>query len=194
MKTKILCLAFSTCFGIACSQTLESLKPLAKKIHDANYNMDFEPLADLTYPTIVEQLGGRAKFVTKVDSDYQNDEFRKRIQIESPVFQYSPIKKIDGKSYCVISYYNPIRYFIEKKLDGVSGPQKAAELKQIERATLTVYEPARNTINVKRNSKFIAIADETTQNQWKFINFDDVAQRQMADMLLNESIKKELGL
>lgn len=182
------------CCTVSFGQTLESLKPLAKKIHDANYNMDFEPLADLTYPGIVEQLGGRQKFLEKVDSDYQNDEFRKRIQIESPTFQYSEIKKIDGKSYCVVSYYNPIRYFIEKKMDATTGPQKAAELKQIEHATLTLYEPARNTINVKRNSKLIAIADESTQNQWKFINLDDATQRELADKLLNESIKKQLGL
>lgn len=176
------------------SQSLESLKPLAKKVHDANYTMDFEPLADLTYPAIVDQLGGRAKFIEKLDSDYQNDEFRKRIQVESPAFQYSEIKKIEGKTYGVVSYYNPIRYFIEKPMNETTGPQKAAELKQIERATQTIYEPKRNTINVKRNSKLIAIADEATGNQWKFINFDDAAQRESADKLLNENIKKQLGL
>ncbi|MFT3795627.1 hypothetical protein [Flavobacterium sp.] len=182
------------CCAVSFAQTLETLKPLAKKIHEANYNMDFEPLADLTYPNIVEQLGGRQKFLEKVDSDYQNDAFRKRIQIENPTFQYSEIKQIEGKSYCVVSYYNPIRYFIENKLDATTGPQKAAELKQIERATSTIYEPNRNTVNVKRNSKLVAIADESTQNQWKFINLDDATQRELADKLLNESIKKQLGL
>lgn len=176
------------------SQSIENLKPLTKKIHDANYTMDFEPLADLTYPAVVEQLGGREKFLDKLDSDYQNDEFRKRIQIESPAFQYSEIHKIEGKSYCVVSYYNPIRYFIEKPMDATTGPQIAADLKQTERATQTIYEPKRNTINVKRNSKLIAISDETTGKQWKFINFDDAAQRALADKLLNENIKKQLGL
>ena len=176
------------------SQSLESLKSLTKKIHDANYTMDFEPLADLTYPIIVEQLGGRSKFIEKVDADYQNEQFRKRIQIEHPTFQYSDVKKIDGKMYCVISYYNPIRYFIEQQLDEASGAKMAAKLKITEQATQTIYEPKRNTINVKRNSKLIALSDETTQNQWKFINFDDAAQREIAGELLNENIKKQLGL
>lgn len=176
------------------AQSLDNLKAQTKKIYDANYTMDFEPLAELTYPDIVAQLGGRDKFLEKLDTDYQNDEFRKRLQLESPVFQYSEIKKIDGKSWCVISYYNPIRYFFEKKMDAATGQQKAAELKQSAQATQTIYEPKRNSINVKRHSRFVAIADETTQNQWKFINFDDVSQREMADKLLNESIKKQLGL
>jgi hypothetical protein len=114
--------------------------------------------------------------------------------LEIPTFQYSEIKKIDGKSWCVVSYYNPIRYFFEKQMDATTGPQTAAELKISERATQTIYEPKRNTVNVKRHSRFIAIADESTQNQWKFINFDDVAQRELADQLLNENIKKQFGL
>jgi hypothetical protein len=193
MKSKISILLFLI-GATAFSQSIESVKSLTKKIHDANYTMDFEPLAELTYPSIVEQLGGRAKFIEKLDNDYQNDQFRKRIQIESPAFQYSEITKIEGKNYCVISYYNPIRYFIETPMDAITGPLKAAELKQIEHATQTIYEPKRNTINVKRNSKFIAISDETTHGDWKFINFDDVAQRSLADQLLNESTKKQLGL
>jgi len=191
---KLFSLVLLLSFGTTLSQSLESLKPLTKKIHEANYTMDFEPLAELTHPSVIEQLGGRQQFIEKVDRDYQNEGFRKRIQIENPTFQYSEIKKIDGKSYCVVSYYNPIRYFIEQKMDAVSGAQKAAELQQIEHATQTIYEPNRNTINVKRNSKLIAIADETTQDHWKFINFDDVAQRETADRLLNENIKKQLGL
>lgn len=191
---KTIFLAALLLHGVAFGQTLENLKIQTKKIHDANYTMDFEPLAELTYPEVVAQLGGRAKFLEKLDNDYQNDEFRKRIQIESPVFQYSEIRQADGKSWCVVTYYNPIRYFFEKPLDATSGPQKAAELKQTAMATQTIYESKRNTVNVKRHSKFIAIADETTNKEWKFINLDDLQQREISNRLLNENIKKQLGL
>ncbi|SCX78469.1 hypothetical protein [Flavobacterium caeni] len=193
MKNMWLSLLFF-CYTASIAQTLDALRPMAQKICDANYNMDFEPLADLTYPPLVTELGGREKFLEKVDLDYQNDEFRKRIQLETPALKFAEIKKIDGASYCVITYYNPIRYFIEKKLDAMTGPQKAAELKIIEQATFAVYEPARNTINVKRHSTLVAIADATTQNQWRFINFDDTAQREWSAQHLNENIKKQLGL
>lgn len=183
------------------SQSIENLKippglnelaKQTKKIHDANYTMDFEPLADLTYPAIVAQLGGREKFIAHLDSDYQNGEFRKRIQIENPVFQYSE-KKTEDQNICVITYYNPIRYFIEAPMDATSGPIKAAEIHKTEQATQAIYEPKRNTINVKRQTKLLAIADATTNYQWKFIDLSDASQRKIIDLVLNENIKKELG-
>jgi hypothetical protein len=191
MKTKItfLFLLYGT---IAISQSLENLKASTKKIHDANYNMDFGVLTELTYPKIYES--GKTAFEEKLDTDYQNDIFRMRLEIENPVFQYSEIKKVNDKSICIITYKNPIRYFFEAKLDATTAQQKVASLKESFKAYEVNFEPKRNSINVKRNSKLIAIADDSTQNEWKFINLDDLAQREIARKLLNESIKKELGL
>ena len=184
-------IVFSSMSGFA--QSVENLKILTKKIHDANYTMDFEAVAVLTYPKIYESTG-KATFVEKLDGDYQNDAFRMRIQIENPIFQYSEIKKIEGKTFCVITYKNPIRYFYENKMTPEMGQQKAASLKEYSQVYETIYEPKRNSINVKRNTKLVAISDEITANQWRFINLDDDTQRQLANKLLNESIKKELGL
>ena len=190
---KIYLVLFLLCVCISFGQSLDNLKIQTKKICDANYTMDFDAVAELTYPKVYEAQG-KAAFVEKIDIDYQNDEFRKRLQIESPVFQYSEIKKIDGKSICVITYKNPIRYFFEKPLDATTGPQKAAALKESTQAYETIYEPKRNSINVKRNSKLIVISDASTGNEWKFINTDDVSQREILNSVLNENIKKELGL
>jgi hypothetical protein len=192
MKQSLFILLFFFNF-LAFSQNLESLKILTKKIHDANYTMDFDVVTELTYPKIYE-LMGKAAFIDKLDKDYQNADFRMRIQIESPIFQYSEIKKIAGQTFCVVTYKNPIRYFFENKMNAESGQRKAASLKESAQAYETIYEPKRNSINMKRNTKFIAIADETTANQWKFFNLDDLMQRESSNKLLNESIKKELGL
>lgn len=188
LYTLVFCFSFS-----GFSQNLESLKILTKKIHDANYTMDFDAVSNLTYPKIYDAMG-KTGFVEKLDTDYQNEDFRMRIQIESPIFQYSDIKKIEGRSYCIITYKNPIRYFFENKMTTAMGQQKAASLKESAQAYETIYEPKRNSINVKRNTKLIAISDETNPNQWWFINLDDLMQRQWINQLLNESIKKELGL
>lgn len=193
MKTKLFSLLLILFSLFSFSQSLENLKIQTRKIYDANYTMDFDTIADLTYPKIYEILGKTA-FTDKLDTDYQNDEFRMRLEIENPVFQYSEIKKIDGRSYCIITYKNPVRYFLESKPDAATANQKAAALKESAKAYEVVVEPKRNSINVRRNSKLIAIADETTNNQWKFINLDDLTQRETAEKLLNESIKKELGL
>ncbi|MFC6876600.1 hypothetical protein [Flavobacterium myungsuense] len=192
MKTKIILLLL-LCSLTSFSQTIEKLKVATKKIYDANYTMDFDTIVNLTYPKIVETLGGKNAMLNKLDSDYQNDEFRMRLELVTPVFQYSEIKKIEGKTFCVITYRNPIRYFFENKLDNDTAVKKVNWLKENNSTKEVFFEPKRNSINVKRISKLVAIADETTSKDWKFFNFDDSSQREIFKALFSENTKKELG-
>ena len=191
MKTVLLFLLFfqSNTF----SQTTENLKIQTQKYHDAQHTMDFDILVDMTYPKIVQTII-REVMTEKLDSDYQNDEFRKRIQIVKPDFKYSVPKKIDGTTVCIITYYNPIRYFFEIKLDAASAAKKVSALKISNNASEVIYEPKRNSINVKRVSKIIAISDETTQNQWKFIDPYDSSQMAIFETLVSAESKTALGL
>ena len=189
MHTIILLLISCFCF----SQTLEKLKADTKKIYDANYNMDFETIANLTYPKIIAQLG-KEKFLEKLDSDYQNVAYRMRLQIVTPVFQFGETKKIEGKTYCVILYKNPVRYFYETKLDSNTSLVQANMLREKDQTKDVTFELKRNSFNVRRISKLIAIADQTTGNDWKFFNLDDVIQRQLFESLVEDFVKKQLGL
>jgi len=193
MKTKFIFL-FILFSSFSFSQSLEKLKLETKKIYDANYTMDFDGITDLTYPKIVESIGNRDTFLEKLDLDYQNEEYRMRLELITPIFQYSEIKKIEGKTFCVITYRNPIRYFFENKLDNATALKKVDWLKENNNTKEVFFEPKRNSINVKRVSKLIAIADETTGNEWKFFNFDDSSQREIFKTSFNENIKKVLGL
>ena len=192
MKTKIILLLL-LCSLTSFSQTIEKLKVATKKIYDANYTMDFDTIVNQTYPKIVETHGGKNAMLNKLDSDYQNDEFRMRLELVTPVFQYSEIKKIEGKTFCVITYRNPIRYFFENKLDNDTAVKKVNWLKENNSTKEVFFEPKRNSINVKRISKLVAIADETTSKEWKFFNFDDSSQREIFKTLFSENTKKELG-
>jgi hypothetical protein len=190
-KTIILLLFLVTCFSSA--QTIEQLKAETKKIYDANYTMDFDAVANLTYPAIVEHFG-RTKFLDKLDNDYQNEKYRMRIQLEKMVFQYGEIQKIEGKMYCVITYRNPARYFFETKLDSNTSLIEANFLREKDQTKDVTFEPKRNSFNVRRISKLIAIADATTKNEWKFMNMDDVEQRTLSKNILDDAVKKQLGL
>jgi hypothetical protein len=193
MKTKILFLLFLLSSIISFSQTLEELKTETKKIYDANYYMVFEDIVNLSYPKIVESIGENA-FLDRLSLDYENKEYRMRLQLIDPVFLYSALKKIEGKTFCVITYKNPVRFFYEDKLDGNLIAQKTVFLKEKNKNAQITFEPKRNSFNVRRNSKFIAICDETTQKQWRFFNMDDTSQKQLFQNFFNEVIKKELGL
>ncbi|MBS7786283.1 hypothetical protein KIH23_03155 [Flavobacterium sp. CYK-55] len=191
---KICILLFIVLTQLGWAQNSAELKTAAQKIYDAYYNMDFEAVAALSYPKIIEQLGGNILFTDKLDHDYQNDDFRKRLQLVKPIFVFGTIQKISGKSLCVISYKNPERYFFEKKLTAASATTEAEKLKKANLTNDVTFEPKRNSFNVRKNSKLIAVFDETTQNQWKFFNWDDPAQREVLSQTFSAEDRKKLGL
>ena len=188
---KIFLLLF-ICFS-GFSQSTESLKLATQKFYEANYLMDFETIATLCYPGMVNSIG-KDLMVEKLDKYYENDEYRLREQLDTAPFQFGTIKKIEGKSFCKITFRNPMRYFFETKLTTETAAEKAAWLKQINKTKDVTFEPKRNSFNVRRMSTYIAVMDETTNNEWKFFNLDDANQLASFQTIFGESIKKELGL
>jgi len=175
------------------SQSTESLKMANKKYYEANYLMDFETIASLSHPEMVKTIG-KDLLLEKLDKYYENEEYRLREQLESLPFQYGSVKKIEGKSFCVITFRNPLRYFFETKLTTETASEKASWLKQINNSKDVTFEPKRNSFNVRRTSTYLAVIDETTNNEWKFFNLDDANQLASFQSIFGESVKKALGL
>ena len=175
------------------SQSTESLKVATKKFYEANYLMDFETIVSLFYSKMAETIGKDVMF-EKLEKYYENDEYRLREQLETLPFQYNAIKKIEGKSFCKITFRNPMRYFFETKLTAETASAKTIWLKQINKTKDVTFEPKRNSFNIRRQSTYIAIMDEITNNEWKFFNLDDANQLASFQTIFGESIKKELGL
>ena len=175
------------------SQSTESLKVATKKFYEANYLMDFETIVSLSYPEMMKTIG-KDLMLEKLEKYYENDEYRLREQLETLPFQYNAIKKIGGKSFCKITFRNPMRYFFETKLTAETASAKTIWLKQINKTKDVTFEPKRNSFNIRRQSTYIAIMDEITNNEWKFFNLDDANQLASFQTIFGESIKKELGL
>jgi hypothetical protein len=193
MKTKILfILLLLTAFN-SFSQSSETLKSSTANLYEANYLLDFESIVSLSYPKMVETIG-KDSMLDKLSNYYQNDEYSLRQQLETLPFQYGVIKKFEGKSFCIISFRNPMRYFFETKLTTETAAEKATWLKKITKSKEVTFEPKRNSFNVRRMSTYVAVMDETTNNEWKFFNLDDANQVASFQTIFGESIKKELGL
>lgn len=178
---------------VAFSQSTESLKIATKKYYESNYLMDFETIASLSHPIMVQTIG-KDLLLEKLEKYYENEEYRLREQLETLPFQYGMVKKIEGKSFCVITFRNPMRYFFETKLTIETAADKANWLKQINKSKEVTFEPKRNSFNVKRTTTYLAVMDETTIKEWKFFNLDDANQLASFQTIFGESIKKELGL
>ena len=178
---------------VAFSQSTESLKIATKKYYEANYLMDFETIVSLSHPLMVKTIG-KDLLLKKLDKYYENEEYRLREQLETLPFQYGMVKKIEGKSFYMITFRNPMRYFFETKLTTETAADKANWLKQINKSKEVTFEPKRNSFNVKRTTTYLAVMDETTIKEWKFFNLDDANQLASFQTIFGESIKKELGL
>ena len=189
-KLSILLLFFSI---VTFSQSTESLKIATKKYYEANYLMDFETIVLLSHPVMVQTIS-KDLLLEKLEKYYENEEYRLREQLETLPFQYGTLKKIEGKSFCVITFQNPVRYFFEIKLTTEAATDKANWLKQINKSKEVTFEPKRNSFSVKRTTTYLAVMDETTIKEWKFFNLDDANQLAFYQTIFGESIKKELGL
>jgi hypothetical protein len=175
------------------SQSSESLKVATRNFYEANYLMDFETIVSFFHPEMVKTIG-KDMMLEKIEKYYENEEYRLREQLETLPFQYGAIKKTEGKSFCVITFRNPMRYFFETKLTTETAAEKATWLKQINKTKDVTFEPKRNSFNVRRTTTYVAVVDETTNNEWKFFNLDDANQLASFQAIFGESIKKQLGL
>ena len=192
MKLKYLLLLFFlnwNCF----SQSAEDLKTSAQKLYEANYLMDFEAIAKLSYPKMVENIG-KDIFLEKTELHYENDQYRLRYQLQTVPLQFGKTTPINGKSFCVITIRIPKRYFFEAKLTSEQATEKKTWLQQVNNTKEVTFEPNRNSFNVKMIATFVAVFDETTNGEWKFFNFDHPAQLAAFNELFDENVKSALGL
>ncbi|WNM18939.1 hypothetical protein [Flavobacterium capsici] len=189
-KYFLLTLLFSI---LSFSQTKESLQKATTKFHQAIFLMDFEDVKSLTYPKIYESIGETA-FLEKLDQDYQNSEYRMRLQLEKVPFLFNEIKTIGQQTFCVVRSRNPKRYFFENKLNSVKAEEKKTWLQEKEKTQNVTFEPNRNSFNVKAESIYVAVFDLETFGEWKFFNLDDAFQLNAFNSLFDENIKNTLGL
>ena len=175
------------------SQFLGSLQTTTKKLYQANYLMDFETIVSLSYPKIAEIMG-KDVMLEKLEKQYENEEYRLRYQLETVPFQMGAIKKIGGKSFCIINCRNPLRFFFEAKLSSQAAIEKTKMLQELNKSKDVTFEPKRNSFNVRKITTFVAVLDETTYAEWRFFNLDDVNQYQIFQSLFDENVKTALGL
>lgn len=193
MKLKHLKLLFFFITFNSFSQSIETLKNSAQKLYEANFLMDFEEIVQLSYPPMVANIG-KEIMLEKTELHYENEEYRLRYQLQSVPLQYAPIKKINEKSFCIITIRIPKRYFFETKLTSEQAAEKKAWLQEVNSTKDVTFEPNRNSFNVKKMSTYIAVFDETTNGAWKFFNFDNPEQLAAFQSIFNENVKTALGL
>lgn len=190
---KIVLLLFVMMNFVSYSQSLESLKTATKKMYEANYNMTYEILLDLMYPKMVE-LQGRDQLFEKLEATFENESYRMRFVHLNPAFTYSAFKKTDDKTVSAVLYSNASRISYEEKLSAQRINEIKTSLVNSGKYKTVRFEKERNSFFVESQSKWLAIADATTKNEWRFIDYNDSGQAELAARIVGGNILKELGL
>jgi hypothetical protein len=178
---------------LAHAQDTASLKKTMQQLYEANYLMDFETIAQLSYPNMVEKTGKEA-FLEQTEQFYENETYRQRYQLQSVPFQFGPITKIGNQWFCVITVRIPKRYFFETKLTEEKAAEKRTWLQQINQTKDVTFELNRNSFNIKMIATFVAVYNENTNGNWRFFNFDFTEQQTTFEQLFDESVIKQLKL
>lgn len=193
MKLKHLSILFFFVVANAYSQSTATLKSAMQQLYEANYLMDFETIAQLSYPNMVEKTGKEA-FLEETEHHYENEQYRLRYQLQIVPFQFGPIKKVKEKSFCLVTVRTPKRYFYESKLTPEAAATKKEWLQATNNTKEVTFEPNRNSFNVKMINTFIAVYDENTNSAWKFFNLDIPEQKTAFNDIFDEETQQIIGL
>ncbi|MCL9808379.1 hypothetical protein [Flavobacterium luminosum] len=172
------------------SQNIESLKTKANQAYKASAEMDFDKILELTYPKLFSIMPKESLKEIIKQTFEGNPEFKIKMIAVEPNFNFSEIKKIDGQTFCVIKHNNALEMVFTNK---ISDPNAVTDLfKSSMKADDVTYNAEKNSILIKLISTMIAVADDSTKNEWTFLNNDNDGQ--LMTLLFSEKIKKELGL
>jgi hypothetical protein len=191
MKKTYLLLAFlATTIGF--SQTLETLKADTKKMYEASYIMNYDEVTNFTYPKVFDLIP-KEKMLEMLEQTFNNETMRIRLVTVDPKFVYSDIQKIENKNVAVVNYNNAMRIIFEQKMTDEEGTKMVENFKSAGNYLVANFEKERNALYLEGPATMIAVADETTKNEWKFLNYEK-GQSQIATTVLGESLVTKLKL
>jgi hypothetical protein len=192
-KMKKIYLLFAYLTGIVgFAQTLETLRVDTKKMYEASYNMDYEEVTNYTYPKVFD-LVPKEKMLEILDQTFNNETMRIRLVTIDPKFVFSDIQQIENKNVAVVNYNNAMRIIFEQKMTEEEGTKMLENFKSSGNYSVAKFEKERNALYLEGNATMIAVADDTTKNEWKFLNYEK-GQSQMAITVLGESLITKLKL
>lgn len=172
------------------AQNIDALKVNANKVYDCTTKQDFNCILDLSYPKLFS-IAPRETMLKVLESSFGgNPDFKIKMIIVDPNFQFGEIKKIENKTFCVIKHNNAMTMTFTEKIE--TPDMYISLFKESMKTDDITFDEKTNSINIKLISTVVAVADSTTNNEWRFLNDDKSGK--LFSLIFNDNIKKELGL
>ena len=193
MKKQIIfllaCILFTT---ISFSQDLNALKAEIQKTYDATIALNYDKILDYTYPKLYK-LVPRDKMKEALIATFNGtDEMKVKILAVDPNFNYGEIKTIDDQKICLVKHNLSMEITLNETLEEEDVEMMFDLLKSSMETEDITFDKKKTTFKINKIATMIAISDELTKNQWRFLNKDK--ENKLMAMLLNKKVVKELGL
>lgn len=193
MKFKTILLFLLIAAQQSYSQDLNSLKVNAENIYKYTINLDYDKILETTYQKLFEIVPKDEIKQILVTTFSGSDEVKVKIINIPPNFRYGKIKKIEDHTFCLIEYDLAMEFeMIGQQFNKSEGIQIAGEMKKAMDAREVTFNEDTNTFTIKKRSDMIGIWDDSTNNQWQFLNRDK--DNVLAKYLFSKKVISELGL
>lgn len=190
MKAKALFFAFFIFQTLAVlAQDMSSLKTEALRSYKAGVALNFDAIFETTYPKVFEIIP-KEQMKTMMGQMMENEQFSIKLVEVEPNFLFGELKKIEGKTFCMVNYNNAMTMRFKEPVEDAEAMVDI--FKSSMEADLVTYDKLSDTFRIEMRSTLIAVADDETKNQWKFLNKDK--ENKLFSMIFNEKIVKALGL
>ena len=193
MKKQIIfllaCILFTT---ISFSQDLNALKAEIQKTYDATIALNYDKILDYTYPKLYKFIPRDKMKEALIATFNGTDEMKVKILAVDPNFNYGEIKTIDDQKICLVKHNLSMEITLIETLEEEDVEMMIDLLKSTMETEDITFDKEKTTFKINKIATMIAISDELTNNQWRFLNKDK--ENKLMAMLLNKKVVKELGL
>lgn len=184
MKKIIILFIFSFSFGF--SQSFEDLKLKTEAYYQASYNIEIDKIIDFTYPKFFDKYS-KEQIYTLIEQGFDNEVYRSRLVFPKVNFTFGEIKSLNKTKIARIEYKNTARITYEKKISQEDSEKIIANIIKNTNFSKATFEEKRNSFFLEGNYTLIAISDENTNFEWKFLDYSQ-KQEEMAKELVNPDV------
>lgn len=188
MKTRLFTSALLLAVSLSSfAQDKAALKAATQKMIDLNDQQAYSDLVGTVYPKYFEVVA-KDQYYENLQKRKQGDGYTVNPSRVDPSIDYGAVKKSGNVTFCLVNYDTMMSVALDKKLTPQETAAKEEYFKKLFNSQDVYYIVDTNTIDVKKRVQLVAIADESTLEQWSFI--DPTAPG--ASEILPEAIRKEL--
>ncbi|WP_343624723.1 hypothetical protein [Flavobacterium lindanitolerans] len=188
---KIVCLALFLLISVkSFSQNMASLKANAQKFYNYIVSHQYEQMMDMIYPKLYD-IAPKEALLESLKKPFEANQGFKIKMVDAPAnFTFGDIKKIGDQFFSVINHDNTMQIIWDEAIPNLEIQEYIDMFKKAMKTENVSYDPANKTMNIKTGAKMIAISDNLTKKEWKYLIYNE----QIFTQLFDEKIKTELGL